>query len=68
MGNTPSSESICSYLRILLICRVIDGFDTLDMLERVEVNQKHRPVKEVRLERVTIHANPFAEDNISLEE
>jgi len=33
--------------------RVIDGVDsTLDLLERVPVNEKNRPTKEVRLERV----------------
>lgn len=42
--------------------RVIDGQDsTLDMIERVPVNAKNRPDKEVKLERVTIHANPIAE-------
>lgn len=45
--------------------RVIGGWDTLDLLEKVEVNHKHRPLKEVRLKNVTIHANPLAEENIS---
>jgi peptidyl-prolyl cis-trans isomerase-like 3 len=34
--------------------RVIDGMDTLDLLEKVEVNHKHRPLKEVRLQRMFI--------------
>ncbi|GMK55754.1 hypothetical protein CspeluHIS016_0208100 [Cutaneotrichosporon spelunceum] len=42
--------------------RVIDGQDsTLDMLERVPVNAKNRPEKEIKLETVTIHANPIAD-------
>lgn len=46
----------------LTLRRVIDGADTtLDALERVPVNEKMRPTKEVRLESVTIHANPLAE-------
>ena len=45
-------------------CRVIDGMDTLDLLEKVEVNHKHRPVKEVRLQNVTIHANLLADGNV----
>lgn len=45
-------------------CRVIDGMDTLDLLEKVEVNHKHRPIKEVRLQSVTIHANPLADGNV----
>ncbi|CAK9781359.1 peptidyl-prolyl cis-trans isomerase-like 3 [Cutaneotrichosporon oleaginosum] len=42
--------------------RVIDGQDsTLDMIERVPVSAKNRPEKEIKLERVTIHANPIAD-------
>jgi len=44
--------------------RVIAGWDTLEMLEKLEVNHKHRPLKEIRLKNVTIHANPLAEENI----
>ena len=40
--------------------KVIDGFDTLDALERCQVNDKHRPLSEIRLRSVTIHANPLA--------
>jgi len=42
--------------------RVIDGVDsTLDSMERVPVNEKFRPVHEIKLEKITIHANPIAE-------
>lgn len=40
--------------------RIIDGFDTLDALERLVVDERDRPVRDVKIERVTIHANPFA--------
>jgi len=41
--------------------RVIDGAeDTLTAMERVPVNTKNKPLEEIRLETVTIHANPFA--------
>ena len=40
--------------------KIIDGFDTLDALERCQVNDKHRPLSEIRLRSVTIHANPLA--------
>jgi peptidyl-prolyl cis-trans isomerase-like 3 len=45
--------------------RVIDGMDTLDLLEKLDVNSKHRPLKEVRIQRVTIHANPLAEEGVT---
>jgi hypothetical protein len=64
--NTLSLEgNFVSPLQVSSRCRVIDGFDTLDLLEKVEVNHKHRPIKEVRLQNVTIHANPLAEENLS---
>jgi hypothetical protein len=44
--------------------RVLDGFDTLDLLEKEEVNKKHRPLREIRLQNVTIHANPLADESM----
>ena len=46
--------------RLCLYCRVIDGMDTLDELERQPVNEKHRPLNPIHLNSVTIHANPLA--------
>ena len=33
-------------------------------MEKLPVGKKHRPVTEVTIDRVTIHANPFAERDI----
>jgi len=44
--------------------KVIDGWDALDAIERVPCDAKHRPTSEVQLERITIHANPLAEQMI----
>jgi len=42
--------------------KVIDGADsTLDVMERVPVNNKSRPLTEITLTNVTIHANPIAD-------
>ncbi|KAF9450072.1 cyclophilin-like protein [Macrolepiota fuliginosa MF-IS2] len=42
--------------------KVIDGLDsTLDAMERVPVNNKNRPLSEIKLTHVTIHANPIAD-------
>ena len=43
---------------------LVDGFETLDALEKLPVGKKHRPVTEVTIDRVTIHANPFAERDV----
>lgn len=41
--------------------RVIDGWETLDDLEKVPVHEKtYKPTTDIRLRRVTIHANPLA--------
>jgi peptidyl-prolyl cis-trans isomerase-like 3 len=42
---------------------VIDGFDTLDAIEKTPVQdqKKFRPTIELRIRSVSIHANPLAE-------
>nr|CAB3265067.1 peptidyl-prolyl cis-trans isomerase-like 3 [Phallusia mammillata] len=41
---------------------VIDGLDVLDELERIPVNEKtYRPLSDVKIQTVTIHANPIAD-------
>ncbi|KAH8083916.1 TauD/TfdA-like taurine catabolism dioxygenase [Aureococcus anophagefferens] len=44
--------------RYTVFGRLIDGFDALDALEKLPVGKKNRPTTDVRIERVTIHANP----------
>ena len=42
--------------------KVIEGEDTtLNVMEGVEVDKKNRPVESVRIESVTVHANPLAD-------
>jgi peptidyl-prolyl cis-trans isomerase-like 3 len=40
--------------------QVIDGWETLDAIEKIPVGKKNRPLTDVKLEKVTIHANPIA--------
>jgi peptidyl-prolyl cis-trans isomerase-like 3 len=43
--------------------KVIDGAElggTLDAMEKVPVDAKHRPLQDIRMQGVTIHANPIA--------
>ena len=44
--------------------KVIDGWDVLAAIERVPCSEKHRPLTDVRLENITIHANPLADQMI----
>mmetsp|Transcript_3641 Transcript_3641/g.4955 ORF Transcript_3641/g.4955 Transcript_3641/m.4955 type:complete len:167 (+) Transcript_3641:53-553(+) len=41
--------------------KVIHGFSTLDAMERAPVGRKDRPVSNIEIKSVTIHANPIAE-------
>merc|ERR1740124_91078 len=42
--------------------KVIDGFEVLDDLEKLNVNEKnYRPLDEVRICGVKVHANPLAD-------
>ncbi|KZT73656.1 cyclophilin-type peptidyl-prolyl cis-trans isomerase [Daedalea quercina L-15889] len=46
--------------------KVIDGVDTtLDAMERAPVNAKNRPLTEIKLNSVTIHANPIADAKLA---
>lgn len=38
-----------------------ESLDTLDAMEKVEVDKKSRPKSKIEIERVTIHANPLAD-------
>lgn len=42
--------------------RVIEGWDTLDKMEAIEVDKKSRPKEKIVIKRVTIHANPLADE------
>ena len=71
--NTNKSQFFISYaaqpsldLKYTAFGKVIDGFDALDALEKVPVNEKYKPVKETRLRFITIHANPLAEESNDL--
>jgi peptidyl-prolyl cis-trans isomerase-like 3 len=45
----------------VILFRVIDGFDTLDELEKLPVREKSfRPLTNIALKSITIHANPIA--------
>ncbi|KAF9041091.1 cyclophilin-like protein, partial [Hymenopellis radicata] len=45
--------------------KVIDGADSaLDAMERVPVNNKNRPLNEIKLDHITIHANPVADSQL----
>lgn len=41
--------------------RVLEGWDTLDSMEGVEVDKKYKPQQPITIQTVTIHANPLAD-------
>ncbi|KAG6878450.1 cytochrome P450 monooxygenase 4 [Termitomyces sp. T32_za158] len=46
--------------------KVIDGADsTLDVMEKVPVTNKNRPLTEIQLTHITIHANPIADAQLA---
>ncbi|XP_061434653.1 peptidyl-prolyl cis-trans isomerase-like 3 isoform X1 [Lethenteron reissneri] len=66
--NTNSSQFFITYakqphldMKYTIFGKVIDGLDTLDELEKISVHEKtFRPLTDVRLKSVRIHANPLA--------
>jgi peptidyl-prolyl cis-trans isomerase-like 3 len=39
---------------------VIDGFETLDAIEQLEVDKKNKPINPIKIINIQIHANPIA--------
>ena len=65
--NTNGSQFFITYKaaahlngRYTVFGHAIDGLETLDKMERVPADAADRPKQELRVNRVTIHANPFA--------
>lgn len=48
--------------RLIRLIQVIDGFDVLDVIEKAPVGKKERPVTDILIKDITIHANPIAEN------
>jgi peptidyl-prolyl cis-trans isomerase-like 3 len=40
--------------------KVIDGFSVLDTIEKTPGDERDRPLRDVKIEKVTVHANPLA--------
>ena len=56
-GSQPHLDNVYS-----IIGKLIHGWDTLDAMERSPVSQKKkRPLNDIIIKNVTIHANPFAD-------
>ncbi|KAK7582302.1 hypothetical protein V9T40_013747 [Parthenolecanium corni] len=66
--NTNGSQFFITYaahahldLKYTIFGKLIDGFEVLDELEKLSVNPKtYKPLSDIRINRVTIHANPLA--------
>ncbi|KAL7836750.1 hypothetical protein AOLI_G00280340 [Acnodon oligacanthus] len=66
--NTNASQFYFTYakqphldMKYTVFGKIIDGLETLDELEKLPVNEKNfRPLNDVRIKDVTLHANPFA--------
>ena len=50
--------------RYTVFGKLVDGFEALDALEKLPVGKKNRPLTDVTIDGVTIHANPLAERDI----
>ena len=56
-GPQPHLENVYS-----VVGKLIHGWDTLDAMERSPVSEKKkRPLNDIIIKNVTIHANPFAD-------
>ncbi|TXG62717.1 hypothetical protein EZV62_009711 [Acer yangbiense] len=65
--NTNGSQFFFTYAKqphlnglYTVFGRVIHGFEVLDIMEKTQTGPGDRPLAEIRINRVTIHANPLA--------
>ncbi|XP_071724152.1 peptidyl-prolyl cis-trans isomerase CYP18-1-like [Rutidosis leptorrhynchoides] len=65
--NTNGSQFFITYAKqphlnglYTIFGKVIHGFEVLDVMEKTQVGPGDRPIAEIRLSRVTMHANPLA--------
>ena len=66
-ANTNGSQFFITYKETshlndtcTIFGKIIDGWDTLDDMEKVNVDHKNRPKDEIIIKDCTIHANPIA--------
>lgn len=66
--NTNNSQFFITYGkqthlndRYTVFGRLIDGFDTLELMEREIADPNDKPLNDIKVYSVTIHANPIAE-------
>lgn len=69
--NTNGSQFFITYSRLpklnkkfTIFGKIIDGFESLDLMEREPVGKDEKPLNEIILHQTKIHANPFAEKEI----
>lgn len=67
--NTNSSQFFITYSKqsqlnrsYTVFGKVIDGFESLDLMEREPVDSNDLPLNEIKIHSVTIHANPIADN------
>ena len=48
--------------------QLVDGFQTLDLIEKEPVDKQHRPLNQLIISEIEIHANPIADSDFELEQ
>ncbi|KAL7068371.1 peptidyl-prolyl cis-trans isomerase, cyclophilin-type family protein [Cryptosporidium serpentis] len=69
--NTNGSQFFITYSKqphlngeFVVFGKLIDGFDTLDKIEKCVVDDKFKPIEDIIIKDIIIHANPIAETEI----
>ena len=72
-SNTNGSQFFFTYSRLpklnnkfTVFGRILDGFESLDLMEREPTGKDDKPLNDITLYHIKIHANPFAEKGESV--
>ena len=62
-GKHPSLDQ-----KFTVFGHLVDGFQSLDLIEKDPVDNQHKPLNQLTISAIEIHANPIADQEYDIEQ